>query len=150
MSSAGTGNWKQARAAFERAVAVNDHFAPAYVNLARVDFREKDFVDAEPLLEKASNLSVPTVAELDLLAYAEIVNGHLDQAIETSHRGHTIQVAHHAYLHLIAAHVYEKQRKIADCVAELRTYLREEPAAPRSEEVREALATVLSQLPATE
>ena len=139
------GNWKEARAAFEQAIALNDHLSAAYVNLARVDFNEKDFAGAEPLLDKASNVSVPTVDELNLLAYAEIMNGHLDHAIETSRRGHITQLAHHSFLHLVAAHAYELERKITDSIDELQTYLKEEPAAPRTEEVKRAIATLQAQ-----
>jgi tetratricopeptide (TPR) repeat protein len=139
------GNWKEARTAFEQAIALNDHLGPAYLNLARVDFNEKDFADAEPLLEKASSLSAPTADELNLLAYAELMNGHLDHAVETSRRGHAAQVAHHAFLHLIAAHVYELQRKIGESVVELQMYLKEEPAAPQIAEVKKALATLQMQ-----
>lgn len=140
-----TGNLPEARSALEQAITLNDHLDPAYVNLARVNFIEKDFADAESLLNKASSLAALTADELNLLAYAQLMNQHSNEAIETSRRGHTTQVAHHAFLHLVAAHVYEQQKKIGNSISELQTYLSEEPAAPRAEAVKKALATLQTQ-----
>lgn len=136
----------QARAALEEAITLDDHLAAAYVNLARVDFAGKNFADAGSLLNKQSSLAAPTANDLDLLAYAELMNQHLDEAVETSRRGHAAQLSHHALLHLIAAHVYEKQKKISDSVSELQTYLKKEPSAPRPEAVEKAIATLQAQV----
>ena len=136
------GDLAQAQSAFKEAIALDDHLAAAYVNLARLDLTEKNFADAESLLKKESSLSAPNGDELNLLAYAEMMNQHLDQAIETSRHAHADQLQHHAFLHLIAAHVYEQESRITDSVAELQAYLREEPATARAEEVRKAIATL--------
>jgi tetratricopeptide (TPR) repeat protein len=139
------GNLTQARAAFEQAIALNDHLAPAYVNLARINFLEKDFSGAESLLNKAASLCALTADELNLLAYSQLLNQHAEEALETSRRGHATQVAHHAFLHLVAAHVYEQQGELDASIGELQTYLSEEPAASRSAEVKKALVTLQTQ-----
>lgn len=136
----------QAREALLQAITLDGHLAAAYVNLARVDFADKNFADAEALLNRESSLAELTANELDLLAYAELMNQHFDQAVETSRRGHGAQLEHHAFLHLIAAHVYERENRIADSVAELQTYLEEEPTAPRCDEVKKAIATLQAQV----
>jgi tetratricopeptide (TPR) repeat protein len=140
------GDAADARSAFQQALSLDDHLAAAYVNLARLDFAESNFTDAESLLNKESSLAAPNADELSLLAYAEVMNHHLDQAIETSHRAHAAQLPHHAFLHLVAAHVYEELAKITDSVEELQTYLREEPTAARANEVKKAIATLQAKI----
>ena len=140
------GSIADARTALQQAISLNDHLAAAYVNLARVDILEKDFPDAESLLDKASSLGPPDANQFKLLAYAQIMDRRFDQAIDTAHRAHVSQVSAHAFLHLAAAHAYEQERKIGDAMAELQTYLSEEPAAPRADEVRRAIATLQTQL----
>jgi tetratricopeptide (TPR) repeat protein len=141
------GDTADARSALQEAIALDDHLAAAYVNLARLDFAEKNFADAESLLNKESSLAAPSADELNLLAYSEMMNQHGDQAIETSRHAHAAQLSHHAFLHLIAAHVYELKARITESVAELQTYLREEPAATRAEEIKKAIATLQAQIP---
>jgi len=140
------GNVSEARTALQQAITLNDHLAAAYVNLARVDFLEKDFPDAESLLNKASSLGPPDVNQFKLLSYAQVMDQHFDQAIDTAHRAHASQVRGHAFLHLAAAHAYEQEKKIGDSIGELQTYLNEEPAAPRADEVKKAIITLQSQL----
>ena len=116
------------------------------MNLARVDILEKKFPDAESLLDKASTLGSPDVNQFKLLAYAQLMDQHYDQAIDTAHRAHTSQVRGHAFLHLAAANAYEQEKKIGDSIVELQTYLNEEPAGPRADEVKKAIATLQTQL----
>ena len=139
------GQAAQARSALQEAITLDDHLSAAYVNLARVDFSEKNFAEAESLLNRESSLAAPDASELSLLAYAELMNQHLDQAVETTRRGHAAQLPHHAFLHLIAAHVYEKKTKITESVSELQTYLSEEPTAARADEVKKAISTLQAQ-----
>jgi len=140
------GDAADARSAFQQAISLDDHLAAAYVNLARLDFAEKNFTGAESLLNKESGLGTPSADELNLLAYAEMTNQHFDQAIETSRRAHASQLSHHAFVHLIAAHVYEQLAKITESVAELQTYLREDPTAARADEVKKAIATLQAKI----
>lgn len=140
------GNVKDARVSLQKAIALNDHLALAYVNLARVDLLEKDFPHAESLLDKASSLGPPNASQLKLQAYAQLMDQHFDQAIDTAHRAHNAQVPAHVFLHLVAAHAYANENKIEDSISELRTYLSEEPAAPRADEVKKSIAALQTQL----
>lgn len=135
-----------AEEALQKAIAIDERLGPAYVNLARIRFLQKDFSGAESLLSKARDIApVQDVQELFLLAYAEVADKHLDQAIATSRQGHSMQLKQHAYLHLVAANAYEQQIRISDSISELRTYLNEEPSGAQSEKVRSALATLEAQ-----
>ena len=143
------GNSAQAREALQQAIALDDRLAPAYVNLARLSFLEKDYSSAESLLTRAMSLApVENANELFLLAYAQLTDRHLDQALQTSRQGHTAKLDHHAYLHLVAANAFEQQSKIADSMSELKLYLGEEPNGPQAEKVRSAIATLQAHLAA--
>ena len=143
------GNNAQARKALQQAITLDDRLAPAYVNLGRLSFLEKDYSSAESLLTKAVSMAPAENAdELFLLAYAQLTDQHLDQALQTSRQGHEAKLGHHAYLHLVAANAYEQQNKIAQSISELQTYLSEEPNSLRAEKVRSAIATLQSQVAA--
>jgi len=136
----------QAREVLLRAIALDDRLAPAYVNLGRLCFLEKDYAGAESFLTKAQSLAPAANADqLLLLAYAQLSDQHLDQALATSRQGHLAQFNQHAFLHLVAARAYELQHKIADSVAELQTYLLEDPNGIQADKVKQALATFQAQ-----
>jgi Flp pilus assembly protein TadD len=140
------GNNARAREALLQAIALDDRLAPAYVNLGRLSFLDKDYSRAESLLTKAMSMAPAENAdELFLLAYAQLTDHHLDQALQTSREGHAAKMNHHAYLHLVAANAYEQQNRIADSMSELQIYLDEEPSGPQVEKVRKALATFQAQ-----
>lgn len=141
------GNIPQAREALEKAIVLDDRLVPAYVNLARLSFIEKDYPAAETLLDKAIGLARPANSEeLILLAYAQITDKHLKEAIQTSVQGHTMQLKQHSFLHLVAANAFEQQGKIADSIQELRMYVSEEPNGPQAGKVTSAIATLQAQI----
>jgi len=136
----------EAREVLQKAIALDDRLAPAYVNLGRLCFLEKDYAGAENFLTKAQRLAPAANAdELLLLAYAQLTDQHLEQALATARQGHLSQFNQHAFLHLVAARAYELQHKIADSVGELETYLREEPNGVQADKVKQALATFQAQ-----
>ena len=143
------GKLPEAEETLQKAIALDNRLGPAYVNLARLRFLQKDYPGAEAYLDKALEVApVQDAAELRLLAYAELSDGHLSQAIATSSRGHAMQLKQHSYLHLVAARAYERQGRIKDSASELRVYLNEEPSGAETEKVRSAIATLEAQLAA--
>jgi tetratricopeptide (TPR) repeat protein len=143
------GNVSQATEAFQKALDLDDHLTAAYVNLARISIIAKDYPGAEGLLQKAVEL-VPSedADELLLLAYAELNDKHLDDAILTSRRGHSRQLKQHAFLHLVAANAFEQQNKIAESIQELQLYVSEEPVGPRTETVKNAIGILQTKIAA--
>lgn len=144
------GNLPQAREALQKAISLDDHLASAYVNLGRISVKSNDFKGAETLLSKAASIAPPDGDTYSLLAYAQLMDQHLDQALETCRQGHAAQPGVHVFLHLVAAHAYELKGRTSDSMAELQTYLREDPASPRANEVRKALATLQAQASSTD
>lgn len=139
----------QARDAFAKAIELDDRMAPAYVNLARLNFREKNYPSAESQLSKALSLAPAENAdELILLAYAQVADGHWDGAIATRREGHGMQLKEHGFLHLAAANAFEQQGKIGDAIAELQTYVKEEPNGPQMEKVKDAISKLQQEIAA--
>jgi hypothetical protein len=61
------GDRNQEREALHKAISLNDHFAPAFVNLARMAIVDRDFAAAEALLDKASAMDPANSQTLVLL-----------------------------------------------------------------------------------
>ena len=78
---------------------------------------------------------------LVLLTYAELMDHHVDQAIATSRKAHSLQGAH-AYAHQIAARAYEQKRDAADAITELEQFLKEETTGTRADGARKELAAL--------
>lgn len=143
------GNIPQAREAFQKAVGLDDRLVAPYVNLARLSFMEKDYPEAESFLQKAIGLApADNVDELVLLAYAELFDKHLNDAIRTSQQGHALRFKQHVVLHLVAASAFEQQGRVADSIQELQMYVSEEPNGPQTERVKTAMATLQTQIAA--
>jgi len=69
------------RTALQKALTINDHFAPAWVNLARMAIVDRDFAAAQQLLEKATALSPMDSETMLILANVELLNLPYQQAI---------------------------------------------------------------------
>ena len=131
------------RDALQKAVDINDKYSLAYLNLGKMGVRTGDFPGAEDALRKATALISEDYEAPLLLAYAELMNGHLEDALATSRKMHTL-AAPHSFAHRIAARALEQQGQNAAAAAELESYLAEEPAGSRSGEARKELEKVRS------
>jgi len=136
------GDRKQERAALQRAIDLNSHLAPAYVNLARMDIADHNFAQAESLLDTAAAIDPTDTMTLILLANMELINLHYEQTIATCRRAHSMPQAQHALVHFIAARALEQQHRTQDAMAELQVFLTEEQAGPRAEAVRREVASL--------
>lgn len=130
------------RTALEKAVSLDDHFAPAWVNLARMAIVDRDFTIAESLLDKAIALTPTDSETLVILANVELMNLHYDQAIASSRKAHSLGGDSHSLVHFIAARAYEHENQIPDAVTELQTFLREEPTGERADAARRELVSL--------
>jgi tetratricopeptide (TPR) repeat protein len=130
------------RAALQKALSINDHFAPAWVNLGRMAIVDRDFPTAETLLDKATALDPSNSQTLLILANVELMNLHYDQAIANCKKVHSLGQDSHSLVHFIAARAYEHESRISDAIAELKTFLKEEPSGVRADAARKELATL--------
>jgi tetratricopeptide (TPR) repeat protein len=130
------------RTALQKAISLNDHFAPAWVNLARMAIVDRDFSTAETLLEKATTLTPTDSQTLLILANVELMNLHYDQAIVNCRKVHSLAQDSHALVHFIAARALEHQSRSSDAANELHTFLKEEPSGIRADAARKELASL--------
>lgn len=135
------GDRDKEREALLQAIRINDHFAAAHANLARMDMAISDFAGAEAEFSKAASCDPTDAMTLSLLTYTEFMNHHFDLAIATSRRAHALQ-APHAYVHQLAAQVYEQMNDGVNAIAELELFLKEDPKGERADMVRKELARV--------
>jgi tetratricopeptide (TPR) repeat protein len=140
------GDRSSERTALQKAVSLNDHFAPAWVNLARMAIVDRDFPSAETLLEKATGLDPTNSETLLILANVELMNLHYQQAIANCQKAHSLGQDSHSLVHFIAARAFEHESQIPKAVSELKTFLKEEPSGIRADAARKEL-TSLQRLP---
>ncbi len=132
------GDRQREREVLEKAISINDRFAPAYVNVARMDIAAQDFAGAEAALNRAVACAPNDSMTLVLLTYSEFMNHHMDEAIATSRQAHAIPGSH-ASVHLIAARSFEQKRDRENSIAELQLFLKEEPSGERADMARKDL-----------
>ena len=130
------------RVALEQAISVNDHFAPAYFNLAVLCIRQNSYAEAETLLQKMAPLDPTNAKSLMLLANMQLLNQHFDAAIASAQRVHSLPHEQLALSHYIAARAYEHKNRPQEALAELQLFLKEEPQGPRADHVREEVKLV--------
>lgn len=128
--------------ALEKAIKIDGHFAPAWVNLARLAIADRDFAAAESELNRAITLDPANPDTLLIRANVELMNLHYSQAIADCQRVHSIGRDSHSLVHFIAARAYEHENQIPQAVSELHTFLQEEPSGARADAARKELATL--------
>ena len=125
-----------------RAISLDDHYAPAYANLARADIAEHNLANAEMLLDKATAIDPTDAITLVLLASVELRTQHFDRVIETCSRAHATKQPQHTMAHYIAALAYEHLNRLPDAMAELRAFLNEEADGPQAAAARKEMAAL--------
>ena len=130
----------KARAAFEKAVELNDKSADADRNLARMMLRTKEFTRAEDLLNKSLAIDPTNPGSLTMLAVAEIANGQVDEALVTARKVHTVPHDRYALAHFVAGQALEQKHEFQQASVEYETYLKEDPNGPEAPAVKAALS----------
>lgn len=128
--------------ALKKAVAVDDHFAPALVNYGKLCLGQKNPVQAEVLLQKAATAEPTNSETLMLLAYSEYLNRHFDAAITSAQQAHSSNHEHPSFVHYIAGRAYQQQNQQQRALAEFQTFLQEEPKGERADHVRADVAKI--------
>lgn len=132
--------------ALQEAISLNPNFALGYVNLGRMEMKANHYAAAEPFLAKAAELNPADVNALVLLSYSEFMEKSFDAAIANSRKAHALRQPH-AFAHRVAARALEQERRGADAIAELETFLKEEPPGPRADAARHEIDVVRTALP---
>lgn len=135
------GDVNQERQSLEKAVALDDRFPLAHLNVGRLDFQEGKLPEAETALSRAATLAPQDTRAFVLLAYCQLLQRQFDDAIATSYEAHKL-LGPHASVHRVAARAFEQKNQFDRAMAELNIFLREQPAGPAAEEARKELQIV--------
>ncbi len=135
------------REALTKALASDDHFAPALMNLGMLSIVEKKYGEAEDELGRASASDPTNPQILTLLAQAQLLDKHFDQAIASAQKLHALpQHEKYAKVHYIAARAYEHESRANDAANQLQLFLAEQPEGPMADAVRKELANLRGQV----
>lgn len=129
-----------ARADFEEAVKLNDGFAEAQRELAKILLAEKNYSAAEPALLAALRSDPGDLWTLSFAALAELELGKYAEALACASRVHSVKHDSYASVHLIAARSLEALNRPGEAIAEYRQYLAEAPNGSNAERARQGLA----------
>lgn len=133
------GQTEEARAAFERSVALNDKNADADRNLARILIDDGNFPRAEDLLKKSLSVEPLNPVGLTLLCVAEVQTGDDDGALMNARKVHQLPHEGYSVVHYAAGQALEHKGQPQVASAEYETYLRESPNGAEATKVKHAL-----------
>ncbi|MGA8490464.1 MAG: tetratricopeptide repeat protein [Terriglobales bacterium] len=140
------GNSDKEREALQKAVAVDNHFAPALVNLARLELKEHSFAAAETHLHQATAADPNDPRALVLLAQAQLLDHHYEDAIASAGKVQALSHDSYAVIHYVAARACERLNRLRDAVNELKLFLAEEPSGERADAARQEMAAIQKEL----
>jgi Flp pilus assembly protein TadD len=138
------------RESLEKAIGLDGHFAPALMNLGMLSLAEKKYAEAEDELGRASAADSTNPQILMLLAQAQLLNKHFDQAVASADKLHALpRHEKYAKAHYIAARAFEHENRASDAAVQLQDFLNEQPTGPMADAVRKELANLRGQAVAT-
>ncbi len=135
-----SGETQLARSSFEQATKLNDHYSDAYLNLGKLVYGEKKYLEAEAVLVKIPSSAPQYAIALTIMSDAELMTGKLDLAAGNARRVHALSPHHPAMVHLVAARALGLQGKRQDAIHEYKTFLLEDPNSPSAPKIRNGLA----------
>ena len=144
MALASSGDSKAARPAFEKAISLNDSFAEAYRNLAKISLAERKFEEVDQLLTRSLSSDPLNAWALAYAAYAELQLRKFDEALMHAQKAHQTEHKGLASVHIVAALALEAKGQSAESAVEYRTYLQEEPSGRDAARAKEKLANLES------
>jgi hypothetical protein len=131
-----------ARASFEKAIKIDDHFAEAYRNLARLSLADHNYEELDDLLTKSLQTEPLNAWALTYAAYAELQTQKFDLAITHARTAHTVPHPGLASVHIVAAHAYEATQQPAEALKEYKLYMEEDPNGRDAARAKQAIASL--------
>jgi tetratricopeptide (TPR) repeat protein len=126
--------------AFHRAIELNDKFAEAQRNLARILLSDHNYEEVAALLEQ-SLVSEPNNAwALTNAAYAELELHRFKQAAEHGLQVHALPHQGLANSHVIAAYALDALGQPQEATAQWKLYLKEDPNGPNARRAQDEVS----------
>jgi tetratricopeptide (TPR) repeat protein len=129
-----------ARQAFVKATQLNDKFAGAQRNLARILLSERNFEQVALLLNQSLSVEPMNAWALTNAAYAELQLHKFKEAAEHALQVHKLPHEGFANAHVIAGYALEALGKQQEAAAQWKLYLKEDPRGPNAKRAKEAVA----------
>lgn len=129
-----------ARAALLKATQLNENFAEAQRNLARILLRERDFEGLAAHLNLSLKVEPKNAWALSNAAYAELQLNRFREAAEHAQRVHGMPHEKLAWAHMVAGYALEGLGQKQQAAAEFKLYLKEDPKGSDVKHAQEALA----------
>ena len=139
----------KAKAAFERAVQLNDKNADANRNYSRLLIGAKQYAAAVEALKRALMVEPQDPSSLTLMSIAQYQTGDYDGALQSALKVHQVSHENYAMAHYVAGRVYEVKHDYPDATAQYQTYVKESRKGPQAEQVRAALARIAAKTSAS-
>lgn len=130
-----------AQADFERALQINDQFAPAYVGKAMVATGRKDYESAMQHIAMAQSLEPENAEAFYQKGVVFGFQGKTDEAINSLKSCLEFQ-SDHVYAHYFIGLAYNQLRRMDLAVEHLDKFLFLAPEAPEAEQVRRLLSAL--------
>ena len=133
-------NTPDARRAFLKAIQLNDKFAAAQRNLARILVSERNYDEVALLLNQSLTVEPRNAWALNNAAYAELQLHRFKQAAGHALLVHSLPHQGLANAHIIAGYALEALGQNQQAAAEFKLYLKEDPKGPNARHAQEAIA----------
>jgi tetratricopeptide (TPR) repeat protein len=134
------GDREAARRAFEKAISLNESFAEAYRNLARISFAEHKYKEADTLLSKSISVDPLNAWALTSAANAEFLTHDYSNAIAHARKAHSVPHQGLAGVHIVAALALEATQQPFEAVKEYQLYLEEDANGRDAARAKNAIA----------
>jgi hypothetical protein len=141
------GDVPAARASFEKAVEIDDHFAEAYRNLARLSLADHHYEEMDDFLTKSLQTEPLNAWALTYASYAELQLNKFDLAISHARSAHAVPHEGLASVHIVAAHALEATNQPAEALKEYRLYLKEDPDGKDAQRAKQSIASLTASGP---
>src|SRR5216683_5987281 len=129
-----------ARQAFVKATELNDKFAGAQRNLARILLSERNYNEVASLLNRSLKVEPMNAWALTNAAYAELQLHRFKEAADHALRVHTLPHDGLANAHVIAGYSLEALGQQQEAAEQWMLYLKEDPKGPNAKRAQEAVA----------
>jgi len=129
-----------ARQALLKATELNDKFAGAQRNLARILLSERNYQEVASLLNRSLDVEPMNAWALTNTAYAELQLHRFKQAAEHALRVHGLPHDGLANAHVIAGYALEGLGQQQEAAEQWNLYLKEDPKGPNAKRAQEAVA----------
>jgi tetratricopeptide (TPR) repeat protein len=134
------GKKEEGKAAFERAIKINDHYAAALVNLAKVAVDTRNFKEAYGFSQKALSTEPLNPGALFVAIESAYFSGNYQEAISYTRTLHTLPHGKYGLAHFLAGKALQAQKQDSPALVEYQTFVQEDPTDPNALQARELMS----------